>query len=295
MSDLIAQYARCETLARSHYENFPVGWLVPPALRPHVHAIYAFARTADDFADEGFGTEDEVATRPQRLDRLTQFGQLLHETLHHPPGPQNEYDWIFQPLADTLRRFQIPEQLCHDLLSAFSQDVVKTRYATFDEVLDYCRRSANPIGRLLLHLHRQDHVSQLKASDAICTGLQLANFWQDISVDRAKDRIYLPLEDLDSFGVSVEDILRGRSTPQFRRCLAFQVQRTHEFFEQGRCLPASLTGRLSWEIRLTWMGGVRILEKIRSLHYDTLHTRPKLGKADLLWMAPIAWWTRKQT
>ncbi len=278
---LAESYARCTQLARTHYENFPVARLIPRRLRPHVAAIYAFARTADDIADEGYGLPDAQSVEA-RLDALkTMDTQCLAAAEGKPLA--EETAWIFLALGDTLRRFSIDPQLCLDLTSAFAQDVTKRRYADFAEVLDYCRRSANPVGRLVLLLHGYHDAERFAQSDAICTALQLANFWQDVAVDWKKDRrVYLPLEDLTRCGATVEEIGAKEISPALRECIRFNVERTQEIFDQGRPLPGSLRFPLSLEIRVTWLGGTAILQKIRELDYDTVRTRPKIRRGDKL-------------
>ena len=194
----------------------------------------------------------------------------------------NQYEWIFHPLLRTKGEFELPDSLFSDLLSAFEQDIVKRRYEDFPSVLDYCRRSANPIGRLvlLLHGHRQEELAQL--SDAICTALQLANFWQDVSVDLGKDRIYIPQIDLRRFDVPEADLFAGKASPNFRNCLRYQVERAWDLFRQGEPLPSRLKRPLSWEIRLTWLGGTKILQKIERQKYDTLTRRPVVSKGNFL-------------
>ncbi|MFM8654931.1 MAG: squalene/phytoene synthase family protein, partial [Verrucomicrobiota bacterium] len=207
-------YEACTKLAREHYENFPVGRLVPKKIRPHVHAVYAFARVADDLADEGYADprlRDANSSAPTEAERLTVFRayrQAWQNALADQPY-DTQYEWIFTPLLRTKAEFNLPDSLFLDLLSAFEQDIVKRRYEDFPSVLDYCRRSANPIGRLvlLLHGHREDELAKL--SDHICTALQLANFWQDVSVDLGKDRIYIPQVDLRRFDVPEADLFAG--------------------------------------------------------------------------------------
>lgn len=266
-------FAYCEKMARSHYENFPVGsLLVPKSKRKHVYSIYAFARTADDFADEGYGTKITPGERLELLDDWeSQLENCFAGNTQHP---------IFIALAETVRTLDLPHQLFRDLLSAFRQDVVKTRYANFDEVLDYCRRSANPVGRLILLLfgYRDEHLNYL--SDKICTALQLANFWQDVSVDLQKDRIYLPLDDLARFNFSEADLRAGKCDERFVNLLKFQVARTWDLFKAGRPLPKLVSGRLSFELELTWQGGTRILELIEHGGFNTLNHRPHIGKLD---------------
>lgn len=279
-------YDYCERMARSHYENFPVGsLLVPAGVRRHVYSIYAFARTADDFADEGYGSGiDEAA----RLASLDDWERRLEDCARG-----RAIDPVFVALAETIRELDLPVQLLRDLLSAFRQDVVKRRYADFDEVMDYCRRSANPVGRLILLLfgHRDDRLFRL--SDNICTALQLANFWQDVAVDIAKDRVYLPVDEMARFGVTGDDLRDRRFSERYASLLKFQVERTREIFEQGRLLPSLVGGRLSVELRLTWLGGMRVLERIEELGYDTLNRRPVITGLDKTMLLARALISRK--
>jgi len=276
-------YAHCTRLARSHYENFPVGLLVPARLARHVHAVYAFARHTDDLADEGyasahdFGEGGMKSYQPTPEERLAAL-QKWEDDLLRPPAEGDSP--ILIAVRNTIQELDLPVGLFTDLLSAFKQDVVKTRYANYAEILDYCRRSANPIGRLVLLLHGHRDPEQLRQSDAICTALQLANFWQDVSVDLLKDRIYLPQEDRAAHGVTEEDLKAKRLTPGYRALLQSLVERARTLFAEGKPLSHSLPLPLNWEIRLTWHGGSRILDKIAALDYDTLHTRPKLTKLD---------------
>jgi len=278
-------YDACTRLAREHYENFPVGRLVPREMQPHVHAVYAFARYADDLADEGYagsrkaqGARD-VMTPEQRLAALDDWQRQLLA----PPGTPGLH-FIFIALHETIRRLDLPMALFTDLLSAFRQDVVKRRYANFAEVLDYCRRSANPIGRLVLLLHgvREERLHEL--SDHVCTGLQLANFWQDVGIDLKKDRIYLPENERESHGVSEKALFAGQADAAYKSLLKFQVARTQQIFDEGKPLTRQLHGKLRVEIRLTWLGGTTILRKIEKQNYDTLNHRPKLRKADFAWL-----------
>lgn len=267
-------FAYCERMARAHYENFPVGsLLVPKSLRKHVYSIYAFARTADDFADEGYETSG--LTEAGRLSALDDWERRLEDCYIGKAGHP-----VFVALAETVRELQLPIKLFRDLLSAFKQDVVKRRYANFDQVLDYCARSANPVGRLILLLfdYRDERLHQL--SDCICTGLQLANFWQDVEVDLRKDRIYLPQGEMARFGVSEGDLREKRFSDRYAALIEFQVERTKRLFERGRTLPSLVSGRLAIELRLTWLGGMRILERIEELGYDTLNARPTITITD---------------
>jgi squalene synthase HpnC len=273
-------YAYCTRLAKSHYENFPVGCLVPRHLRPHVHAIYAFARHADDFADEGYLRSNSVNTKQplspeSRLEALENWEQeLIHRDQSTNP--------VFIALNQTIFEYQLPESLFIDLISAFKQDVVQSRYATFNELIDYSSRSANPIGRLVLHLHHQATTEALEASDKICTALQITNFWQDVSIDILKDRIYLPLDELQHYNISERQILTQTAPlPSYKALLQFQVDRAYKLFEEGRPLIKMLPWPLNFEIALTWHGGRRILEKIEAIDYNTLYHRPKLRKIDI--------------
>ena len=197
-----------------------------------------------------------------------------------PPGTSGLH-FIFTALHETIRELDLPINLFTDLLSAFKQDVVKRRYADFSEVLDYCRRSANPIGRLVLLLHSVRDENLHLLSDQICTGLQLANFWQDVGVDLEKDRMYLPKDDRESYGVSEESLFARRADSNYRKLIEFQVKRTQEIFDRGAPLTKKLHGLLRLEIRLTWLGGTKILRKIETLNFDTLNHRPTLGKGDM--------------
>jgi squalene synthase HpnC len=280
--NVAAAYEACTRLARSHYENFPVGRLVPRAMQPHVHAIYAFARYADDLADEGYAgsksvpDDRDVMTPQERLDALEDWDRQLRS----PEGTPGLH-FIFVALHETIRELDLPLNLFTDLLSAFKQDVVKLRYANFAEVLDYCCRSANPIGRLVLLLHAVRDDDLLLLSDHICTGLQLANFWQDVGVDLEKNRIYLPEDERAKFAVTETDLREHKADERYRALLKFQVERTQTIFDQGEPLTHKLSGLLRLEIRLTWLGGTKILRKIEAQNYDTLTRRPKLGRADM--------------
>ncbi len=262
-------FAYCEALTKAHYENFPVGSrLVPKALRPHVCSIYAFARTADDFADEPGLETDE------RLQRLDEWGERLQTCLNTPQGP------IFTALAETIRCHQVPHDLLHDLLRAFRMDVTTPRHRTFDDLLAYCRYSAMPVGRLILHLFGYHNTQRHRLSDAICTALQLANFWQDIAVDFSRGRIYLPQKDMKQFGVTEDDLANQRVTQPFRSLLNHEIDRTRAIFQQGRPLPDQVSGRLKFELRLTYLGGMEILNKIRRNGYDIYQKRPQITGRD---------------
>lgn len=269
--DIDAAYGFCRDLARSHYENFPVASrLLRRDLRRPISALYAFARIADDFADE---PEYEGV----RQERLFEWRSHLHDLGRRAPTHP-----VFVALEDSIKTLDLPLELFDDLLSAFIQDTEKSRYADFDSLLDYCRRSANPIGRLVLMIHGYRDDGLMRLSDAVCSALQLANFWQDLAVDLKKDRIYIPEEDFRAFGYTEADMRMGVVNEKFRNLMKFQLKRTRELFDEGRPLSNSLSWPLSSEIRLTWYGGAEILRKIRKSGYDTLSTRPKLSKWDWL-------------
>jgi phytoene synthase len=259
-----------------HYENFPVASLLLPAeLREPVAVIYRFARSADDIADEG---DDPPAARLAKL-------QAYHDALERLDSPETP---LFEEVAYVIREHALTESLFHDLIEAFAQDVVKKRYGDFAEVLDYCRRSANPVGRLLLELFKQTSETELEQSDAICTALQLVNFWQDVAVDHAKGRIYLPQDEMAAHGVSEAQIGEQRCDDAWRALMALQVERTRMLMLGGAPLGAGLPGRIGLEIRATVQGGLRILEKIEAVGYDVFRRRPVLAWRDwplVLWRA----------
>jgi len=254
-----------------HYENFPVAsWLVPTNLRRAVVAIYAFARAADDIADEG---DASAAERLVALDRYTSALESIERGARPAEAP-------FNALADAVREHALPVPLLHALLSAFRQDVVKKRYVNFAEVENYCERSANPVGRLLLHLYGVSDETALSRSDAICTGLQLANFWQDVAIDWAKDRVYLPVDDMRAFGVTERHIADADCDPAWQRLMAAQTQRTRQLLERGRPLARSLPLRLGLELKLVVAGGLRILKHIDAANGDVFRHRPILSRRD---------------
>lgn len=266
-----------------HYENFPVAsWLCPPALRPAIMAIYGFARTADDLADEG------DASAAQRLRDLADYrADLRAVAAGRAPSPR----WaarVFAPLARAIAEHRLPLPLLEDLLDAFEQDLVKTDYATRAELLDYCRRSANPVGRLLLHLYGIDDADALRQSDAICSALQLINFWQDFTVDGPRGRIYAPLEDRRRHGVEGQDLLSLRDSPAARALIAELCAWARALMADGAPLVHRIPGRAGWELRLVVQGGLRILDRLQALRFAALLRRPTVGAADaplLLWRA----------
>jgi squalene synthase HpnC len=268
-------YAYCEKLALSHYENFPVGSvLLPKHLRRYFYSIYAFARISDDFADEGY---DEGYSEQERLELLEEWRVLLREAFanraKHP---------VFVALAHTQAKFKMPISLFEDLLSAFGQDVVKRRYQDFAELLDYCRRSANPIGRLILLLFGHQEEEMLRQSDCICTALQLANHWQDLAIDLEKDRVYVPEEDLQKFGLSPASLLEKKVSPEFQNLMKFEIARVRDLFTSGKPLCTAVPGRLGLELRIVWLGGSHILDALEKNAYDVFTRRPLITKKDKL-------------
>jgi squalene synthase HpnC len=263
-----------------HYENFPVAsWLCPPALRPAIRAIYAFARTADDLADEG------PATAADRLRDLVAYEADLHAAA---AGDTPSMRWceVFEPLAEAIRRHDLPRPLLTDLLSAFRQDVVRHSYEDRKDLLDYCRRSANPIGRLLLHLYGVTGADAVCQSDAICTALQLANFWQDLSIDTRRQRLYVPLADCARHGVAPASLLAGADSRETRALVAELVGWTRAMMIRGAPLAHRLRGRTGWELRLVVQGGLRILDKIERRGFAATSHRPTLRWHD----APVMAW-----
>jgi len=266
-------------MAVEHYENFPVASVLMPArLREPVAAIYWFARSADDIADEGEATTDE------RLQGLARFNTELDAIA----AGLSTQDPLFQRLHPVIAAYNLPLALFRDLLDAFAQDVVKTRYADFAELMDYCRRSANPVGRLLLHLYEAATPENLIQADAICSSLQLINFWQDIAIDWRKQRVYLPQDELARFQVGEAHIAEQRCDEAWRTLMRFQVTRARDLMLQGAPLGRALPGRIGLELRTMIAGGLRILDKIEAVDYEVFRRRPVLSAFDwprLLWSA----------
>lgn len=300
-----AAYAECRRLARRHYENFPVAsYLVPRSKRDALAAIYAFARSADDFADE--------PGEAHRLESLAEWRRRLVKCYREEPGGRERsvaqgelerVDAVFVALGHAAREFHLSQVNFENLLCAFEHDVRVNRHPDFQSLLEYCRCSANPMGRLVLELfgHREPQLVAL--SDAICTALQLTNFWQDVRVDFERDRVYLPLEDLTRFNLTVADLeawmmpppplgnrraaapgagLDTGSDERWQGLMAFEVARTRQLFEQGRPLSEMVGPELRRQLRLTWLGGMAILDKIESAAYDVFRHRPQLGRRDFL-------------
>jgi squalene synthase HpnC len=269
-------------VAVQHYENFPVASLLcPAALRPAIVAIYHFARTADDLADEG------DATPVQRLEQLAQYRGDLDAALAGRPT-SGRWPAVFASLAEAARAQALPPEWLHALLDAFVQDVRSPSYADRAALLDYCARSANPVGRLLLHLYRVGDALSLRQSDAICSALQLINFWQDLRVDLPRGRVYVPLDALQRHGLDLAQLLQRPDTPAARALVRELAGWAGALMAEGAPLALRLPGRAGWELRLVVQGGCRILEKIAAMDYASLRTRPTLGRADapgLLWRA----------
>ena len=258
-----------------HYENFPVASILLPAhLRPAVQAIYIFARTADDLADEGDAQPSE------RLTALRNYEVPLQEIIQGTTPKDKQ----FQRLQQVIRQYRLPVAPFQQLLSAFRQDVVKTRYANHDELLDYCARSANPVGHLMLHLYGAATAQNCRDSDAICSALQIINFLQDVSIDWQKQRIYLPLEDLQRFRVTEADISASqqhhRNSNEWQALMQFEIHRTRELMQSGSALAKRLPGRIGWELRGVVQGGLRILERIEMVQGDVFRHRPVLTTRD---------------
>ncbi len=262
-----------EILATTHYENFPVASVfIPKRYRKALRLIYAFARVADDFADEGNAGVEE------RLERLDKWETALHDAL-----TGTAVNVFFQSLAEVIRNFEIPVKLFDDLLTAFRMDARGLHCATFDDLAFYCRHSANPVGRIVLHLFGSAGGQNCLWADDICTALQLTNFWQDISVDIQKKRVYIPDEDFERFGCSrksSEAGLSGITEQQCRLLMEFEVERTRQLFTKGSPLLQSVDAKLSFQLKLTWYGGMRVLEKIEQRHGVTFYRRPALNLFD---------------
>jgi hydroxysqualene synthase len=276
-------YATCERVARQHYENFPVAsWLLPAAMRPHVAAVYAFARMADDIADE------DVASAEERHRKLDEWLEHLHRAAAGTSANtgSREVDATFLALSHSVRTLDLPTSLLEDLVSAFRQDITVHRYATWGDLFDYCRRSANPVGRLVLRIAGRRDEPLDTASDHVCTALQLTNFWQDLAIDWRRGRLYLPETELRATGAAETDLDAGRLTAAWREALQRAVQVTRDRFIRGRFVCDAVNGRLRYELRATWLGGMRILERLERTNFDVLAQRPTISAGD----APILLW-----
>ena len=272
---LAAAYAACARIARTHYENFTIGsWLLPRRLRNDLAAVYAFARGADDLADEG------RASGQTRLDRLRDWEERLAACAREPAAAA---DAVFLALGHTIARHDLPLAPFRDLLRAFRRDAAgeTSTFATFAELLDYCRCSANPVGRIVLGLFEECDAARAARADDICTALQLTNFWQDVAGDLVRGRVYVPQEDLERFAGSREALVARRATPAFRQLLAFEVARTRDLFRRGLALGGMVSRSLAREVRLFAGGGLALLARIEAVDYDVFGRRPKLTRGDL--------------
>jgi squalene synthase HpnC len=290
---LAEAYAACDRLAQSHYENFPVASrLLPAAMRPHVAALYAFARIADDLADEGASPAGE------RLARLRAWQEGLHRAARgqgHGSQSTDRDELVLAAIGNSIRTLDLPLALFDDLVGAFGQDTMTTRYDSWCDVLDYCRRSANPVGRLVLRIAGYGDDTLDRSSDALCTALQLTNFWQDFGGDWRMGRLYVPREVQHACGAAEVDLAGGRLVPAWARAIETCAAFTRNQFETGRLVCDGVRGRLRIELRFTWLGGMRMLERTERGRFDLLDRRPALGIADapmLAWQA-IRWGTTR--
>jgi squalene synthase HpnC len=260
-------FAYCASITEAHYENFPVAsFFLPQEKRPYIQALYAFSRIADDFADE--------LQRPPE-DRLNDI-DAWEEQLRRCYEGEADHP-VFIALLETIKRYDIPIDPLRDLLAAFKRDVTQNRYETFEDLLSYSRCSANPVGRLILMIFNYREESMFEYSDSICTALQLANFWQDVEIDRQKDRLYIPLEDFERFKYSVKEWQDRKATDGFRELMKYEVQRTKDIFYRGAKLPSLVAKDLQLELKLIWFGGMEILRMIEKQHYNIIENRLKLG------------------
>jgi squalene synthase HpnC len=266
--------AYCERLARSHYENFSVAtWFLPKRLRPHFYSVYAYCRISDDLGDEVSDPRNALALLDAWETELDATYDALTDAGAGPHHP------VFVALTETIRACSIPKQPFAGLLKAFRQDQVVPRYESFEDLLGYCRYSANPVGHLVLYVCGHSDAERQRLSDYTCTALQLANFWQDVVVDYGKGRIYLPLEDLRRFGVSEEDVAQRRATPQFLELMRFEVERAREWFERGLPLAGVVDRELAIDIELFTRGGQEILNAIERQGFDVLKSRPVISRS----------------
>jgi|SRR5690554_1016504 len=268
-------YREVISFAKNHYENFPVvSFLVPAEYRKHIAVIYWFARTADDIADEGNLSEDE------RINKLNEFEEKLTCALEGNSKNNCEI-----ALINTIKSNNLDPVHFYNLLKAFKQDVVKKRYSSFDELLDYCKYSANPVGRLILELFNIRDEKAFLLSDKICTALQLTNFYQDVKVDFLKGRIYIPKDEMDKFKVTEKSFELKENSLNFQQLLRHNISRTQNMFDEGKELLNYLTGRLKLEIKWTILGGEAILKKIKKINYNVLNIRPELNKREYFYLA----------
>jgi squalene synthase HpnC len=292
----------CSRLAHSHYENFSVvTWFLPKRLHQHFYNVYAYCRISDDLGDEVGNTQQSLALLDAWEAELNatylslveppdvRTEEQILESVLVPPNPNRPRHPVFVALRETIRKFDIPRDPFANLLTAFRQDQTVTRYPTFDDLLGYCKNSANPVGHLVLYLCGYRDVERQRLSDYTCTALQLANFWQDVWVDHHdKGRIYLPLESLTKFGVSESDIAERRATPQFLELMKFEVARARDWFRMGLPLASKVDKHLATDIELFSRGGMEILNAIEHQGYDVLKSRPAISKPRKLWLVARA-------
>ena len=265
-------YNKAIEFTKSHYENFPViSIFVKKSLRKHVAIFYQFARQADDIADEG---EKEIS---ERITELNEYEGCLSDALSNI-----FYNNFWATLKNTIDLFNLSHSIFYKLLNAFRQDISKSRYNDFTELLDYCANSADPVGRIILELNNIHDEKLLNYSDNICTALQLTNFWQDVAIDFEKNRIYLPMNDLEEFNISEKDIEQKNCSENFKKLMKFEIDRTRKLFSEGRKLLEHLPGRLKYQIFWTVLGGEKILNKIERNDYNSLNLRPRLSKTDYI-------------
>jgi len=277
--------AYCERLARTHYENFSVAsWFLPQRLRPHFYSVYAYCRISDDLGDEVGDPQLALAL----LDEWESELDACYASLSNPVGTAGPRHPVFIALRETIRGCSIPQHEFADLLKAFRQDQSVPRYETFEDLLGYCRNSANPVGHLVLYVCGYSDAERQQLSDYTCTALQLANFWQDVSVDWGKGRVYLPLEDLRRFGVSEQDLAERRGTPEFLELMKFEVERAREWFSRGLPLVARVDRDLAIDIELFSRGGQEILNAIEQQGFDVLRQRPAISRRRKLWLVARA-------
>lgn len=270
MEKLETAYKFALQFAKSHYENFPVVSLtLPVEIRKHIAVIYQFARKADDLADEGIVSEE------LRVKNLELYESYLTGCLN------GEYATDFwYAMHSTIQKFNLSHNHFYNLLSAFKQDVIKKRYKNFEELLDYCRRSANPVGRIILEIFDCRTQQTINASDAVCTALQLTNFYQDVAIDFANNRIYIPQDEMEKFGITEKIFEKKQNNSNFKQLMSYQVERTKELFNAGRKIFVKLPGALRPQIKMTLLGGEQILKKIEEIDFNVLNYRPVLKKAD---------------
>jgi len=281
---LARAYRACGQLAFSHYENFPVAsWVLPAAMRPHIAAVYAFARVADDIADEGDAPGADRRVQLQAWQRRLRDAVSNHHVEWRGDGRD---DLIIGALSHSIRSLDLPLSLFDDLVSAFGQDTMTNRYASWADVFDYCRRSANPIGRLVLRIAGHHDEALDRSSDALCTALQLTNFWQDFGIDWRRGRLYVPRDVQEACGATEDDLSRGTISPAWAKALDACCAVTRERLVQGRMVCDGVRGRLRFELRLTWLGGHRIVTLVEQNRSRLLSYRPTLGAADV---APLLW------